>query len=87
MAKKDSKPDILFISGSPRTGTCVALIDLLEQGAKKAGAKTQRFLLSKKRINPCVGCGGCSSTGNCVQTGKTVNGHFADDYLELKAVL
>ncbi|MCL1847153.1 MAG: flavodoxin family protein [Coriobacteriia bacterium] len=87
MVKKDSKPDILFISGSPRSRTCVALIDLLEQGAKKAGAKTQRFLLSKKHINPCVGCGGCSSTGNCVQTGKAINGHFADDYLELKAVI
>jgi multimeric flavodoxin WrbA len=85
--KKDSKPDILFISGSPRSHTCVALIDLIEQGAKHAGAKTQRFLLSKKRINPCTGCGGCSASGNCVLAGKTQGGHFADDYLELKAVL
>lgn len=87
MAKKDSRPDILFISGSPRSRTCVALIDLIEQGAKKAGAKTQRFLLSKKHINPCVGCGSCRATGNCVQTGKTINGRFADDYLELKAII
>jgi len=87
MVKKDSKPDILFISGSPRSRTCVALIDLLEQGAKNAGAKTQRFLFSKKRIAPCIGCESCHNTGNCIMTGKTINGRFIDDYLELKAVL
>jgi multimeric flavodoxin WrbA len=85
--KRDSRPDILFISGSPRSHTCVALIGLLEQGAKKAGAKTQRFLLSKKHIYPCNGCGSCSTTGNCVLAAKTREGRFADDYLELKAVL
>lgn len=79
--------DILLISGSPRSRTCVALIELLESGAKKAGAKTQTFLLSKKRINPCIGCGACESTGNCTFAGKTHNGRFLDDYLELKAVL
>ena len=87
MVRKDSKPDILFISGSPRSRTCVALIDLLEQGAKNAGAKTQRFLLSKKHIVPCIGCESCHTTGNCRLTGKTINGRFIDDYLELKAVL
>jgi multimeric flavodoxin WrbA len=85
--KKDKKPDILFISGSPRNRTCVALIDFIEQGAKHAGAKTQRFLLSKKHINPCVGCGGCNETGNCVYASKTQGSRFADDYLELKAVI
>jgi multimeric flavodoxin WrbA len=86
-AKRDGKPDILFISGSPRNGTCVALIDLVERGARQAGAKTQRFLLSKKHISPCVGCGGCSKSGNCVRATKTRAGRFDDDYLELKAVL
>jgi multimeric flavodoxin WrbA len=85
--KKTSKPDILFISGSPRNRTCVALIDLIEQGARHSGAKTQRFLLSRKHVNPCVGCGGCNETGNCVFAGKVSNGRFVDDYLELKAVL
>jgi multimeric flavodoxin WrbA len=83
----DNKPDILFISGSPRNRTCVALIELIEQGAQNAGAKTQRFLLSRKHIDPCVGCGGCSTTGNCVLATRTHNGAFTDDYLELKAVL
>jgi multimeric flavodoxin WrbA len=85
--KKDKKPDILFISGSPRNRSCVALIDFIERGAKNAGAKTQRFLLSKKHINPCIGCGGCNETGNCVYASKTQSGQFTDDYLELKAVL
>jgi multimeric flavodoxin WrbA len=86
-AKKETKPDILFISGSPRSRTCVALIDLIEQGARQSGARTQRFLLSKKHINPCIGCGGCNETGNCAFAGKTHSGHFVDDYLEFKAVL
>jgi multimeric flavodoxin WrbA len=85
--KRNNKPDILFISGSPRNRTCVALIDLIEQGARNAGAKTQRFLLSKKRLDPCVGCGGCSRTGNCALATRTRGGAFTDDYLELKAVL
>jgi multimeric flavodoxin WrbA len=86
-SKRGSKPDILFISGSPRNHTCVALIDLIERGAQNAGAKTQRFVLSKKHIDPCLGCGGCNTTGNCAFAGKAQNGRFADDYLELKAVL
>ncbi|MDR1014322.1 MAG: flavodoxin family protein [Coriobacteriales bacterium] len=85
--KKDDRPDILFVSGSPRDGSCVALIDLIEHGAQQAGAKTQRFLLSKKRIDPCDGCGSCSRTGNCIRATKTQGDRFTDDYLELKAVL
>jgi multimeric flavodoxin WrbA len=87
MVMRSKKPDILFISGSPRAHTCVALIDLLERGAKNAGAKTQRFLLSKKRIDPCIGCGRCNKTGICALAGKAQGGRFTDDYLELKAVL
>jgi multimeric flavodoxin WrbA len=86
-AKKNDKPDILVISGSPRSRTCVALIDLIEQGARNAGAKTQRFLLSAKHIDPCVGCGNCGKTGNCALATRTRGGAFTDDYLELKAVL
>ena len=87
MVTRSKKPDILFISGSPRAHTCVALIDLLERGAKNAGARTQRFLLSKKHIDPCTGCGRCNKTGFCALAGKVKGGRFADDYFELKAVL
>lgn len=82
-----SKPDILFISGSPRRKASVALVELLEQGARKSGATTQHFYLCEKHIDPCIGCGGCDKTGICVLASRTVDGHFADDYLELKAVL
>ncbi len=85
--KPVSKPDILFISGSPRNRTSVALLDLLERAARSAGANTQRFLLSKKNILPCTGCDGCMKTGICVLANKTKNGRFIDDYLELKASL
>ncbi|MDR1422835.1 MAG: flavodoxin family protein [Coriobacteriales bacterium] len=85
--KQSDKPDILFISGSPRARTCEALVGLLEQGAKKAGAKTQRFCLSKKRIHPCIGCGACEKTGICSLASRTHDKQFLDDYLELKAVL
>ena len=83
----EKKPDILFISGSPRTRTSVALLDLVERAARSAGANTQRFLLSKKSILPCTGCDGCMETGICVLANKTKNGKFIDDYLELKASL
>jgi multimeric flavodoxin WrbA len=84
---KLDKPDILLISGSPRARTCEALIALIEQGARKTGAKTQRFLLSKKHILPCLGCGACEKTGTCILANRTKDKHFIDDYLELKAVL
>ena len=84
MAKK---PDILFISGSPRRKASVALVELLEQGARKAGAQTQHFYLSEKHIDPCNGCGSCEKTGVCVLTQRNTDKHPADDYLELKAVL
>ena len=84
--KPVSKPDILFISGSPRNRTSVALLDLLERAARSAGANTQRFLLSKKNILPCTGCDGCMKTGICILANKTKNGRFIDDYLELKII-
>ncbi|MDR0308949.1 MAG: flavodoxin family protein, partial [Coriobacteriales bacterium] len=83
----EKKPDILFISGSPRRGASVALVKILEQGARQAGALTQHFFLSEKSIKPCVGCGYCEKAGVCILAGKSKDGHFIDDYLELKAVL
>jgi multimeric flavodoxin WrbA len=80
-------PDILFISGSPRAYTCEALIDIIESGAKNAGALSRRFFLSNKRIEPCLGCNSCSKTGVCLLASKTDGDKFIDDYLELKAAL
>ncbi|MDR3315462.1 MAG: flavodoxin family protein [Coriobacteriales bacterium] len=83
----DTGPRLLFISGSPRTHTCEALIDLLEQGARSAGAQAERFVLSKKRISPCTGCEGCRKTGTCVLADAGSVQFVDDDYLELKALL
>ena len=81
------KPDILYLSGSPRAHTCEALISLIEKGAKAAGASGQHFYLSKKRIAPCMGCGSCSKTGICVLASRISHNKLIDDYLELHALI
>jgi multimeric flavodoxin WrbA len=82
-----SKPDILYLSGSPRAHTCEALVALIEHGAKAAGARAQHFSLAHKRIAPCTGCGSCNTTGSCVLANKTSHNHLIDDYLELHALI
>lgn len=75
--------EILFICGSPRSHASEALLALLEQGVRKAGARSRRFLLSKKRISPCAGCGWCEKTGTCILADKRAETRVSDDYLEL----
>lgn len=75
--------EILFICGSPRSHTSEALLALLEQGARNAGARSRRFLLSKKHIAPCKGCGYCETTGNCIMVDKRAETNSSDDYVEL----
>jgi len=87
MTKKASKPDILYISGSPRARTSEALIAYIEKGAKAAGARGQHFFLSNKRIVSCIGCGSCSKTGTCMLASKTVHDRLIDDYLEFHALI
>lgn len=70
--------EILFICGSPRSHTSEALLRLLEQGARDVGARSRKFVLSKKHIDPCIGCGYCDKTGTCVLALNP-----SDDYLEL----
>jgi multimeric flavodoxin WrbA len=81
------QPEILLICGSPRTHTSEALLKLVEQGAKEAGARTQQFLLSQKHIDPCVGCGSCSKTGTCILAERSKDGKPSDNYNELIAAL
>ena len=83
-----SAPVLLLLSGSPRCKTCVSLINIIECGAQESGVRTQRFLLCDKHIDPCIGCGGCNKTGNCVLANRTFrDGNYMDDYLELTALL
>lgn len=79
----NKQAEILFICGSPRSHTSEALLALLEQGARDAGARSKRFLLSHKHIDPCKGCGYCEKTGTCIQADERAEIRPHDDYLEL----
>jgi len=87
MDDNTTKTSILFISGSPRRRASVLLVELLEEGARRAGAATTHFCLYEKHIDPCVGCGGCDKTGVCVLANRLRDGKPADDYLELKSLI
>ncbi len=75
--------EILFICGSPRAHTSEALLALLEQGVRETGARSRKFLLSKRHISPCNGCGYCEQTGSCVMADERAETQSSDDYLEL----
>jgi multimeric flavodoxin WrbA len=79
--------EILLICGSPRSHTSEALLGLLEQGAREAGARCRRFLLSQKHIDPCLGCGFCEKTGTCILADERAEQAPTDDYLELLEAL
>ena len=79
--------EILFICGSPRERTSEALLALLEQGVRDAGARSRRFLLSKKRVAPCTGCGSCEKTGDCIMANEESPLFAGDDYAELMDAL
>lgn len=58
---------VLSICGSPRRGgNSARLLDALEEGARSAGATTERLDVADLAIAPCSACGGCSGTGICV---------------------
>ncbi len=81
-------PTLLMVCGSPRKHTSASLMDLVERGARSAGARTERFMLCEKRIDPCIGCGGCDKTGECAFRGGTVPGAKGpDDYDEFSTML
>jgi multimeric flavodoxin WrbA len=83
-----TQPQILFICGSPRAHTSRELLALIERGAREAGAHATRFMLSKKHIDPCTGCGSCSKDGVCVLVKQTQkSGRAKDDYAELLELL
>jgi multimeric flavodoxin WrbA len=61
---------ILFINGSPtkKKGMTDIAIDLLIQGAREAGAETEKIFLADKKINYCTGCFSCwlKTPGICI---------------------
>jgi putative NADPH-quinone reductase len=60
---------VLGILGSPRLkGNTADLLDAVLEGARTAGAETERLDLARMRINPCVECRKCDSNATCAVT-------------------
>ena len=61
---------ITIFNGSPRAekGNTHFMVKAFIEGAEKAGAVTNNIFLSKKKINPCMGCFTCwlKTPGVCV---------------------
>ncbi len=58
---------VLGILGSPRIGgNSDILLDQALTGARVNGAKTEKVILSRKKIAGCLDCTKCNETGICV---------------------
>jgi multimeric flavodoxin WrbA len=57
---------VIGVCGSPRKGgNTEILVNNALEAARTQGAETEIILLSEKKVEPCTGCGACSS-GKCV---------------------
>jgi len=66
---------VLAVLGSPRVGgNSDILLDQALAGAKDAGGKVEKIVLSKKKISGCLDCQRCNETGICA---------VQDDMLEI----
>lgn len=66
---------VLGVLGSPRIGgNSDLLLDQALAGAREAGAKVEKIVLSRKKISGCLDCGKCNDTGVCA---------INDDMLEI----
>ena len=58
---------IFAVNGSPRKkGNTETLVRAFLRGAEQAGADFELVRLTDLHIQPCIGCGGCEKTGECV---------------------
>lgn len=58
---------ILAFQGSPRIGgNTDTLLKAFLEGARKAGAEVEKYDLYRLEFSPCIECGGCDETGECV---------------------
>ena len=58
---------VLGILGSPRIGgNSDVLLEQALAGAKEAGARVEKIVLSRKKIFGCLDCAKCNETGACV---------------------
>lgn len=58
---------VLFILGSPRKGgNTELLLEPVMQGVIAAGSGCELVRVADLDIHPCLACGGCTETGECV---------------------
>lgn len=58
---------ILALNGSPRRrGNTEVLLDAIARGATAVGSAIEVVRVSDLDVHPCIGCGGCDKTGECV---------------------
>jgi len=58
---------VLALTGSPRKGgNTETLLTAIMAGAAQYGAECETVRLPDLKIGPCIGCGGCTKTGQCV---------------------
>ncbi|MGV1098701.1 flavodoxin family protein [Thiovibrio sp. JS02] len=58
---------IFAVNGSPRKkGNTEELLRAFLKGAESTGAVVEIVRLAELHIQPCIGCGGCDKTGECV---------------------
>jgi hypothetical protein len=59
--------DILSLHLSPNQGgNSDAMLAAFAQGAAETGLEVARFSVAGRRVEPCLGCNACESTGRCV---------------------
>lgn len=58
---------VLALNGSPRRrGNTEALLNAITAGVTAAGGDMEVVRVSDLAIQPCIGCGGCEKSGECV---------------------
>ncbi|MBD3170969.1 flavodoxin family protein [Candidatus Bathyarchaeota archaeon] len=58
---------ILGIVGSPRkNGNTELVVNNALKAAASMGAKTEILLLAENKVQPCIACGTCGDTGECI---------------------
>ncbi len=77
---------ILAIAGSPRlNGNTNFLVDQALDEAAKLGAETEKIVISKHNVNPCLGHDNCASRASCTQ--KDDAGWILDKFYEADGVI
>lgn len=67
---------IVLLKGSPhKNGSSNLLAEQFQRGAEEAGHQAEGIDVGNAAVHPCMGCGACGMSGNCVHR---------DDMAEIK---